>query len=426
MYCPCISQRFSLLTRPSQQLATRGQIDSQSHWLLTGLATRLAQTMGLHREHSLKQLKPFDAELRRRLWWQIVMLDDRSSQLLGVAGGTFFHADTKVPINVNDSDLSPYMMQPLESSPGPTEMLFCTIRLQIGLCMRRLKMATLSYKATADKEAIIDAFEKSLEAILKQCEPSIPLHLLSVFLGRSAVCQMRFAMLQADPNHQTSPEIGDRLFGLALQILQYDARSYANRSLQRFLWHVGSSFPFQAMIHILINLLVRTPSGDEMQQAWLHINQALEDHPELILEVNNPLYFALGNLTLKAWAKFAVLSSGPSTSGLDADWLSGSSRGSDAHPAVMRLQAHRAGLATGATAQTGDTDASSSDSQMPASWGFDMKTLEAQWPQTFNGSGGYGQVGLMPDMEPYSQYLQQDLWMQHEYGASGSQARGSL
>lgn len=39
------------------------------------LMVRLAQAQGFHREPALAELHPFDAEIRRRLWWQIIQLD---------------------------------------------------------------------------------------------------------------------------------------------------------------------------------------------------------------------------------------------------------------------------------------------------------------------------------------------------------------
>lgn len=43
--------------------------------LFVGLALRVAQTMGLHREPSLFNITPWKAEVRRRIFWQIFQLD---------------------------------------------------------------------------------------------------------------------------------------------------------------------------------------------------------------------------------------------------------------------------------------------------------------------------------------------------------------
>ena len=136
--------------------------------------------MGLHREQSLKQLPPFEAETRRRLWWQIKILDHQSAQMSGARLDTLLHVDvgdTRRPLNLSDSALSPYMRAPPSEHDGPTEMLFCVVRFEIGECMRRVKEAETTRKTAqtanvTQAEQAVDALEAKLENhILKRCDP---------------------------------------------------------------------------------------------------------------------------------------------------------------------------------------------------------------------------------------------------------------
>lgn len=54
--------------------------DARKIWTLTGLVVRIAQTLGIHRDGSHFGLSPFEIEMRRRLWWQVCVLDARSSE----------------------------------------------------------------------------------------------------------------------------------------------------------------------------------------------------------------------------------------------------------------------------------------------------------------------------------------------------------
>lgn len=54
--------------------------DARKIWTLTGLVVRIAQTLGVHRDGTHFGLDPFTVEMRRRLWWQVCMLDSRSSE----------------------------------------------------------------------------------------------------------------------------------------------------------------------------------------------------------------------------------------------------------------------------------------------------------------------------------------------------------
>lgn len=54
--------------------------DARKIWTLTGLVVRISQTLGIHRDGSHFGLPPFEIEMRRRLWWQVCILDARSSE----------------------------------------------------------------------------------------------------------------------------------------------------------------------------------------------------------------------------------------------------------------------------------------------------------------------------------------------------------
>lgn len=54
--------------------------DARKIWTLTGLVVRIAQTLGIHRDGTHFDLPPFEVEMRRRLWWQVCILDARSAE----------------------------------------------------------------------------------------------------------------------------------------------------------------------------------------------------------------------------------------------------------------------------------------------------------------------------------------------------------
>ncbi|CAG8821825.1 15550_t:CDS:2, partial [Gigaspora rosea] len=52
-------------------------------WLYTGMAIRLAQDMGLHRDSAKWNFNAREAEIRKRVWWACVISDRLSSAALG-------------------------------------------------------------------------------------------------------------------------------------------------------------------------------------------------------------------------------------------------------------------------------------------------------------------------------------------------------
>lgn len=50
-------------------------------WYLTDLAVKMGQSLGLHQDQDQDETKVsvFDMQKRRRLWWQILLIDCRAT-----------------------------------------------------------------------------------------------------------------------------------------------------------------------------------------------------------------------------------------------------------------------------------------------------------------------------------------------------------
>lgn len=88
--------------------------------------------MGLHRDGDSLGLSPFDTEMRRRVWWQIILLDAIYAIMSGLGQSLLpRHWDTKEPRNINDADMFPTMSK-CESREGPTDMIFCLVSYEVA------------------------------------------------------------------------------------------------------------------------------------------------------------------------------------------------------------------------------------------------------------------------------------------------------
>jgi hypothetical protein len=307
-----ILQAFTLFL-----LAMREHYESYSTWLLSGLAIRIGQRIGLHRESASRDVSVFEAEMRRRLWWQILILDFRSAQLSGSrveSDGRIF--ETKRPLNVNDSDLSPRMKELPVEHPGITDMLFCSIRYEIGEFMRQYRSLKLfdglGQRTTAavslmEKDKAINEFEDMLEKkYLRYTDPSIPLHFLSAGLAKSAVCQMRLLAHHPrqypDKGASLSQSEKDMIFSTSLKMVEYDNIGPTTNSVRGYMWHMKIYLQLDAFIYVLGELRNRI-EGEQVDHAWQQVRLVFENHPEMVSDTKNSLYFAIGNLALKAWEK---------------------------------------------------------------------------------------------------------------------------
>ena len=280
------------------------------------MAIRCAERIGLHRESDNNTLSPFEGEFRRRLWRQILILDGRASQLVGVASSAIFYysGDMKRPLNVNDSDLNPNMKELPPEHVGATEMLFYSLRCEMGEYMYRtgafiiegpIRNDTKKPLSLAEKDASINAFAGVLQdKFLKYCDTSIPLHLL---VATTAGLVVDHARLNAhhprqypDGGASLPQEEKDMLLRLAMSVVEKHNLCNVTKSLRGFLWHINVFFPFEAFILLLSELCQRT-HGQLALDAWRVVNEVYDYHPELINNSKNAVYLAVGNLTIKAF-----------------------------------------------------------------------------------------------------------------------------
>lgn len=91
----------------------------------------MAQSMGLHRDGTLFGIPPLETELRRRLWFEICILDLRTAEDHGSEPSISTQSyDTRPPLNVEDPDLVPGDVPWPDERKEFTEMTFCLMRFE--------------------------------------------------------------------------------------------------------------------------------------------------------------------------------------------------------------------------------------------------------------------------------------------------------
>ena len=290
-------------------LAVRQYYEPNAFWILTGTAVRLGQRMGLHRDGTLIGLSPFDTEVRRRVWWRLMALDGQSAELCGAGFSVAsLQYDSRMPLNVNDSDLSPDMSALPPEHEGPTEMIFCGSRNEIGLFLKNTKANGKWVEAGIGET---DSYLDELEALIKHkylqvCDPSVPLHLFTRITGEASIMALRLVARHPRKYPQGGIEMSskerDKVFRLCIHVLDYYNLTMRTESIQRFLWNVNIQFQWHAFI-ILANELQLRPEDDYARDAWSKIEELFEYNQDVIVNTNTPLHNAVSRLILKAWSK---------------------------------------------------------------------------------------------------------------------------
>lgn len=293
----------------------RSSYDPRTLWVLSGIAVRIGQRLGLHRDGASLGLPVFEVEMRRRLSWQIVTIDGRGASEAGQGslGGVGIW-DMKIPSNLNDSDLDPNMREaPLEHT-GPTEMIFCLVRYTAGDYFRASAMlgafdgnwqTPTKGMQTAGRDKQIDEVEAILEhKFIRYCDPVIPLHFLAAAVARGVVYSMRVMAhhprQQPDQGVNMSQEEKDLLFVNSLRMVEYANLAYSTKSMKKYLWHIGSHFQWHAFIYVLADLRFRR-SGEESDRAWRQVEEVFRHYPQILANKNGNFHTAIGRLALRAW-----------------------------------------------------------------------------------------------------------------------------
>ncbi|MCJ1477045.1 hypothetical protein MMC13_005716 [Lambiella insularis] len=295
-------------------LAMRGSYDSHTMWILSGIAVRVGQRLGLHRDGASLGLPVFEVEMRRRLSWQIVSIDGRNAQVAGLGISTTGFWDTKIPLNVNDSDLHPNMRDAPVEHTGPTEMIFCLVRYTAGDYFRLSQMLGAfdgnwqnikGGMPIADRDSRIDELEAILERkFIRYCDPVIPLHFLATGVARGFIYSMRIMahLPRQQPDQGTSmpQKEKDLLFANSLKMIEYSNLAHSTNSMQRYLWHIGNHFQWHALIYVLGELRFRRV-GEETDRAWLQIEEVFKNYSGIIANRTGDFHTAITRLAMRAW-----------------------------------------------------------------------------------------------------------------------------
>jgi Fungal specific transcription factor domain len=284
---------------------------------MLGVAIRIAERMGIHSESDLAKCTALEAEMRRRLWWSLVLFDTRIGEMADYKTTKLAPTwDCRIPLNVNDSDLRPEMKEPPEVLGKSTEALFAVVHSELGEFVRNT-MFYLDFTARALKPIAKDvqnglipeggelvALEKMIEdKYLKSCDPENPLHFMTIWTARAFLAKYRLmeyhSKYSSSSVHQTDAQ-RDAAISLALNRLECDTKLMTSPLTKGFLWLVHFHFPFPAYIHIVQDLRRRPISG-QAEQAWAVMNDNYEARFGFLYRDDNPFFKISVKIVLQAW-----------------------------------------------------------------------------------------------------------------------------
>ncbi|KAK5081612.1 hypothetical protein LTR05_007743 [Lithohypha guttulata] len=284
---------------------------------MLGVAVRTAQRMGMHSETMLAKHTILEAEMRRRLWWAIVLFDTRISELASSNIVTLDPTwDCRRPLNVNNSELRAEMKTPLSMRGGSSEALFIAVRSEVADFIRHSDFH-LDYTNPAlkliskhtQREVIapnhdLNKLEEMLEEKYFQfCDLENPLHFTTIWTMRAYLAKYRLLehhARQSDlPAHRTDAQ-REIATSYALKVLECDTKIMTSPPTRGLRWLNMFHFPFPAYIQLLQGL-ARRPIDETACQAWEAISANYEGWFSADGDFDSPVYRMFSKFVLEAW-----------------------------------------------------------------------------------------------------------------------------
>lgn len=295
---------------------------------------RNAQRMGMHLESTYTGCTAFEAEMRRRLWWSLVIFDHRICEMSDYKTTTLVPTwDCRTLLNTNDFEIRSDMKNSPTVHERPAETIFAVVRSEIADFIRHSSfhlnfvnplLNTIAQSRDAHDGPIpggdkFTALEKRIEdKYLAFCTAENPLHYMTTWTTRGSIARIR--LLEHYSIYSTSsikPTEARRRAALsdALSMLECDTKLRSSPLTQGFLWHVDLNFPALGYLHIL-NGLTKQPADNDAEKAWDAMNdnyEAVAKHPKKHEGdepgvVYRPFYVTFSQVVLQAWeAREALL-----------------------------------------------------------------------------------------------------------------------
>ena len=279
-------------------------------WMITGLVIRMAQYLGLQRDGAnFAHLSPFEVEIRRRVWWVVLNLDLRASEDQGtdltIAHGSF---DTKIPLNINDTDLEPETKDTPNERDGMTDMSFA--RWCAGMCdIMRQMMALIKDGAAGleEQSRLLNEIHQNYEhtyfqhASFQHIEGSENVaYWVGVTVARLVVAKMTLIvylpiLFSFSSQQQSSNEIRTKLLVAAIEVAEYNHALNAEPACRHWQWIYQTYTHWHAIVFLLIEIS-RRPWSPIVERAWLALHSRWLIPPQPLKSGNLRIWVPLRKL----------------------------------------------------------------------------------------------------------------------------------
>jgi hypothetical protein len=277
-------------------------------WMMTGLAIRMGQALGLHRDGShFNLLTPYEIEIRRRVWWVLCLLDVRASEDQGtdytIPNASF---DTKLPLNLNDADLDPELKRVPQERDGLSDM--SVARVSFGMCdvTRQMMAHGMPEKAPSPEEQsrLLNEIYQGAERDFLQYsnESGNVTYWALVIVARLVMAKMTLLVylpLLFSSKDDFSAELRTRLLISGIEVAEYNHALNNELACRQWRWAFQTYTHWYSIVYMMIEIS-RRPWSPISERAWVALHSVWLIPSQSHMNKNLRIWIPLRSLMRKA------------------------------------------------------------------------------------------------------------------------------
>lgn len=291
---------------------------SRASWVLTSTLIRLAQAMNLHSDGDGHRFSIFEAEMRRRLWHFIAVIDIRAAEDRGSdAILTSTSHNTFLPTNIDDDDFGPASQAPLvpKSTPADNVVCMCTARCcAVGYICHPHTTTSKGGQSTVHTEDELISYVRSLENdFIHAADRSNLNSLYASEVTRLVILKLWLIVQYPFSSHPTVTPMRvsqETMLRTAVSVMELSERMSQGPWAGRFTWWTDCYVQWHPLAVTLAELCVQRDAS-LVKRAWKIVDQVYPRWKETVADSSSgPLWRPIRKLYRKAKAANADVIAG--------------------------------------------------------------------------------------------------------------------
>lgn len=278
----------------------------RSSWVLTSMIVRIGQAMNLHRDGDGRRFRPFEAEMRRRLWYFICVLDVRGAEDRGsdsILTSTSYN--TIRPTNIDDDAFGPdsTSLTP-KATHAENVICMCTARCSVfGYIIHPHGRSTDGESTVHTEDELITHVRALENDFIHNADPTFLPSRYASEVARMVILKLWLIVqypYSATPTVAPMRVSRETMLRTAVSVMDLQQRLTGEPFRERFAWWTNCYVQWHPLAVTLAELCIQT-EGELVERAWRTVETVYPLWKETVADTSRgPLWRPIKKLYKKA------------------------------------------------------------------------------------------------------------------------------